>query len=156
MEKQIFTFVRWRASLPYGVVFPPQALNSLLESVLYNFCGNTTILDGTSIWKDKLDKQVTDSRITISASPLDERIICGERFNSEGFRSENYDIIKDGVLKSFMLSSYVANKTCRERARNSSDSFIMAPGDTTVSEIIKGIDREFSWAGFPAETRHQQ
>lgn len=140
VEKQIFTRPV-EGKFTGTVVFPPQALNSLLESALYNFCGNTTILDGTSIWKDKLDKQVTDSRITISASPLDERIICGERFNSEGFRSENYDIIKDGVLKSFMLSSYVANKTCRERARNSSDSFIMAPGDTTVSEIIKGIDR---------------
>jgi PmbA protein len=123
------------------VIFPPQSLSSVLYSALGNFCGDMTILDGTSIWKDLLNKKVADERMTISVSPLDDRIICGERYTGEGFRAENYDIIKDGVLKSFILSLYVANKTGRERAKNSSGSLVMAPGDTPISEIIKGIDR---------------
>lgn len=140
VEKQVIT-TPVEGKFTGTVVFPPQSLYSLLYSTLFNFCGNTTILDGTSIWKDKLGKQVADCRITVSSSPLDERIICGERFTGEGFKSENYYIIKDGILNSFMLSHYVANKTGRERAKNSSTAFVMANGETPVDEIIKGIDR---------------
>lgn len=140
VEKQIRT-VPIEGKFIGTVLFPPQSLASVLYSALGNFCGNTTILDGTSIWKEELNKKVADERITVTSAPLDDRIICGEMFTSEGFRSENYYIIKEGILKSFMLSYYVANKTGRDRAKNASASFIMSPGDISVSDIIKGIDK---------------
>ncbi|MFA6730403.1 MAG: TldD/PmbA family protein [Eubacteriales bacterium] len=123
------------------VVLPPQTLGGVLYVLLSNFCGDMSILNGTSLWKDMIGKKVADEKITLSLSPLDGRVVCGERFTSEGFRSENYDIIKDGALNSFMLSLYVANKTGRTRARNSSFNLIMAPGEKPIAEIIKGIDK---------------
>ena len=122
-------------------VLPPSSLGTFIGSALGNFATDGTLLDGTSPWKDSLGKVVADSAITISAAPLDERIVCGERFTGEGFRSENYDIIKDGVLESFMLSGYVANKTGLPRAKNSSYSIVMKPGDTAYADIIAGIER---------------
>ena len=122
-------------------VLPPSSLGTFIGSALGNFTADGTLLDGTSPWKDSLGKVVADSAITISAAPLDERIVCGERFTGEGFRSENYDIIKDGVLESFMLSGYVANKTGLPRAKNSSYSIVMKPGDTPYADIIAGIER---------------
>ena len=122
-------------------VLPPFSLGTFIGSALSNFTADGTLLDGTSPWKDSLGKVVADPAITISAAPLDERIVCGERFTGEGFRSENYDIIKDGVLESFMLSGYVANKTGLPRAKNSSYSIVMKPGDTPYADIIAGIER---------------
>jgi PmbA protein len=122
-------------------VLPPSSLGTFIGSALSNFTADGTLLDGTSPWKDSLGKVVADSAITISAAPLDERIVCGERFTGEGFRSENYDIIKDGVLESFMLSGYVANKTGLPRAKNSSYAIVMKPGDTAYADIIAGIER---------------
>ena len=122
-------------------VLPPSSLGTFIGSALSNFTADGTLLDGTSPWKDSLGKVVADPAITISAAPLDERIVCGERFTGEGFRSENYDIIKDGVLESFMLSGYVANKTGLPRAKNSSYSIVMKPGDTPYADIIAGIER---------------
>ena len=122
-------------------VLPPSSLGTFIGSALGNFTADGTLLDGTSPWKDSLGKVVADPAITISAAPLDERIVCGERFTGEGFRSENYDIIKDGVLESFMLSGYVANKTGLPRAKNSSYSIVMKPGDTAYADIIAGIER---------------
>lgn len=122
-------------------VFPPSSLGTFIGSALGNFASDGTLLDGTSPWKDSLGKVVADSAITISAAPLDERIVCGERFTGEGFRSENYDIIRDGVLESFMLSGYVANKTGLPRAKNSSYAIVMKPGDTPYADIIAGIER---------------
>lgn len=122
-------------------VFPPSSLDTFIDSALGNFASDGTLLDGTSPWKDSLGKVVADSAITISAAPLDERIVCGERFTGEGFRSENYDIIRDGVLESFMLSGYVANKTGLPRAKNSSYAIVMKPGETPYADIIAGIER---------------
>ena len=122
-------------------VFPPSSLGTFIGSALGNFASDGTLLDGTSPWKDSLGKVVADSAITISAAPLDERIVCGERYTGEGFRSENYDIIKDGMLESFMLSGYVANKTGLPRAKNSSYAIVMKPGETPYADIIAGIER---------------
>ena len=122
-------------------VLPPSSLGTFIGSALSNFTADGTLLDGTSPWKDSLGKVVADSAITISAAPLDERIVCGERFTGEGFLSENYDIIKDGVLESFMLSGYVANKTGLPRANNSSYAIVMKPGETPYADIIAGIER---------------
>ena len=122
-------------------VFPPSSLGTFIGSALGNFASDGTLLDGTSPWKDSLGKVVADPAITISAAPLDERIVCGERFTGEGFRSENYDIIRDGVLESFMLSGYVANKTGLPRAKNSSYAIVMKPGETPYADIIAGIER---------------
>lgn len=122
-------------------VFPPSSLGTFIGSALGNFASDGTLLDGTSPWKDSLGKVVADASVTISAAPLDERIVCGERFTGEGFLSENYDIIKDGMLESFMLSGYVANKTGLPRAKNSSYAIVMKPGDTSYADIIASIER---------------
>ncbi len=140
VEKQIYT-VPVEGKFVGTVIYPPQALNEMLYTALSNFTGDMGILDGTSIWKDSLGKKVADERVTVSVSPLDERIICGERYTGEGFISENYDVIKDGVLDSFTLSLYVANKTGKERAKNSSFSLVMKNGDTPIEEIIKGVEK---------------
>ena len=61
---------------------------------------------------------MADDRFTLSVIPHDPRIVCGERITSDGYRSEDYDIIKDGVLNSFCLSEYAANKTGLTRSKS--------------------------------------
>jgi PmbA protein len=119
----------------------PSCLESIIYSIINNFAGTNVILDGTSVWKDKINKKVADEQITISINPLDEKIVCGERVTEDGFISENYDFIKDGVLKSFFIPLYVANKTGYERAKNSSYSIVIKEGNTPVQDIIKGIKK---------------
>lgn len=123
------------------VVLAPACLASTLYSVCTNFASDGVILDGTSLWKDMLGKKVADDRITVSLKPRDPRIVCGENYTSEGYLSEDFDIINDGVLNSFMLSRYVANKTGLDAAPNSSFSLVVKNGDTPLEEIIKSIDK---------------
>lgn len=122
-------------------VFPQSSLGTVLSSVIGNFASDSTILDGTSPWKDKLGEVVADPRITISVCPSDPRIVCGETYSSEGFKNEDFDLIKDGVLESFMLSLYVSNKTGLPRAKNQTWSLVMKPGEKPLDEIIAGIER---------------
>ena len=123
------------------VLLTPETFAEMIGTAISNFAGDMTLLDGTSLWKDKLGTQVADKRLTVASAPLDERVVCGERYTGEGYLSENYDIIKDGVLNSFALSQYVANKTGNARAKNSAMNLIVPAGDTPLEDIIKGIDR---------------
>ena len=121
------------------LVLTPACLDDMLGMAISNFAGDMNMLSGTSIWRDKLGCPVADGRLTVSRAPLDDRIAFGERHTDDGFRSENFDIIKDGVLTSFDISNYVANKTGFPRAKNTSSCLLAAPGDTPLCDIIAGI-----------------
>lgn len=123
------------------VIITPACLAELLLIAFGNFISDSTIIDGTSPWKSMLGKQVASEKLSISTRPLDKQVVCGERFTGEGFLSENMDIIKDGVLKNFMLSNYGSRKTGFPRALNSSYNLFVEPGDTRLNDLIKNIDR---------------
>lgn len=121
------------------IVLTPSSLGSFLGSAVSNFVSDSVVLEKTSIWLDKLEKQVADSRISISLCPGDSRIVCGERYTNDGFLSQDFDLIKNGVLKSFLLSLYVANKSGFAPAKNSSFSVVAKSGDTSYEDMIKNI-----------------
>ena len=124
------------------VILAPGALGEIvLNTVAGNFLSDGSLITGTSIWKDKLGEQVADPRLTISLTPSAPWAVCGESFCSEGYLSEDFDVIRDGVLQSFMLSQYGANKTGGKRAPNQSSNVCIPAGDTPLEEIIRGIDR---------------
>ncbi len=130
------------------LILTPQCLSELLYGVISNFVSDHAVLEKTSIWMDKLGKKVADERLTISAAPLDERILCGQRYTQEGFLAENYDVIKNGVLQSFMLSLYVANKTGFERAKNTSYAIVIEGGDMSYEEMIRNVKSGMIVGGF--------
>ena len=122
-------------------VFSPACLGDLLGIVTGSFTGDLALIEGTSIWKNKLGQQVADDRFTLSVIPHDPRIVCGERITSDGYRSEDYDIIKDGVLNSFCLSEYAANKTGLTRSKSTSGCIGVKPGGESLDKLIAGIEK---------------
>ena len=123
------------------IVLTPGSLGEFLGSIISNFASDNVILEKTSIWLEKLDRQVADERLTISMCPGDSRIVCGQRYTQDGFLAEDYDLIKNGVLKSFLLSLYVANKSGFAPARNTSFSVIIENGDTSYEDMIRQIKK---------------
>lgn len=123
------------------VIITPACLADILLISFGNFISDSTIIDGTSPWKSMLGKQVASSKLSVYTKPLDDQVVCGERFTSEGFMSENMEIIKDGVLKSFMLSNYGSRKTGFPRALNSSRNLFVEPGDMSFKDLVKNVDR---------------
>lgn len=135
-ENQIHT-VATQGKYEGTVIFTPDCLGGMLYELLGNFVTDSVLLDGTSLWKDALNTQVADPRLTITFAPSDPRIVNGENYTGEGFLARDYDLIKDGVLKQFMLSAYAANKTGKDRAPNSGSGFIVKPGDISLEDLIK-------------------
>jgi PmbA protein len=78
----------------------------------------------------------------LRAAPLHPLVASKDWMTRDGYESRDIDFIKDGILTSFALSLYGANKTGKPRAGNSSHwSFEIPAGDKPLAEIIKGVDR---------------
>ena len=62
------------------------------------------IISKTSIYKEKLESQITDSRFSLHARPISDEISDGYFITDDGFVAENSTIIDKGVLKTHLLS----------------------------------------------------
>jgi len=124
------------------IIVTPTCADMFWYTLISCFLSDGPMIEGTSRWKDALDTVVADKKLTLRTVPLHHEIVGGERFTGDGFLSQDADLIKDGVLKSFALSLYGANKTGKPRALNTAHYTIEAvAGDTALADMIKGIDR---------------
>jgi PmbA protein len=124
------------------VLLAPAALSEIVLGTIFgNFVSDSSLIEGTSIWKDKLGEMVADERLTISQKAMDDDVVIGSRVTGEGYPAENFDLIRNGRLVSFDLSQYGANKTGQNRAGCSTGNIFIPAGDQSLEEIIKGIER---------------
>lgn len=130
------------------VVFTPDCLASMLSSVIESFASGASLIDGTSIWLDKLGKAVASPALTLSLAPKHKKILYREQYTADGYPTEDFDLICDGELKGFVASAYIANKAGVARSANTSGAYVMPTGDKTLSELIAGIDRGLLVARF--------
>lgn len=141
VEKQIYT-KSMQGKFVGTVLVPPGCLGEILYYALGTFADGAAVNSGTSIWKNKLGEKVADERLTVSLSPCCDDIICGSRWTSDGYLTEKFDLIKNGILQSFVINKYFSNKTGFERSLNYSlENFAVTSGDKSVDDIIKGIKK---------------
>lgn len=140
VQKQIYT-VPVNGKFEGTILLPPGCLGNVLYYALGTFANGSAVCEGTSIWKDKLGEKVADKRLTISFAPCSDEIVCGERWTADGYVSEDFNIIENGVLKAFMMNKYFSNKSGMPRSGNTAiENMVIPAGDTSLAEIIKGID----------------
>lgn len=122
-------------------VFAPSCLGDIIGTAVDSFTSDSSIIDSTSPWRNELGKKVASDSLTVSLIPIDERVIGGERFTSEGYKTKNCDVIKNGILESFTLSEYAARKSGEKRCSTLSGCMEVHAGDTPYDELIKKIDK---------------
>ncbi|MCR5468699.1 MAG: TldD/PmbA family protein [Lachnospiraceae bacterium] len=123
------------------VIFTPECFAQMLGYSLGVLTTDAVILDGTSQWKDKIGEKVVSEKLTLSMEPWNDDIITNEVHTGDGFRSENYTVLDEGVLKSFCVSLYTSNKCKVERAKNSSMDMIVKAGDTSFEDMVKAVKK---------------
>lgn len=123
-------------------------VNQFVGYLLEVGAGGGYILDGTSVWIDKIGEEVTSEKLSIKMDPQDERIIRGETLTFDGFRSEAYDVIENGVLKNYMIDYYISEKTGYKRAANLGRDMVIKSGDISYEKMIKNIKKGILIDGF--------
>lgn len=119
------------------MIITPHCLHSFIGFLLGKIV-DYDLISGTSIYKDKLNQQVASEKLSIHSRPVSANTVGGYFVTSDGFKAKDVTILDAGVLKSYQLSLYGANKTGLSRAVNSGGCYFVDPGDTSLDEIIKG------------------
>ncbi|MBQ6735521.1 MAG: TldD/PmbA family protein [Lachnospiraceae bacterium] len=123
------------------VLLTPKIAREIIGEALYQFTFDRALLTGNSVWKEKLGQKVADQRLTVSLKPRDKSVVCGARYTAEGYPAEDFDVIRNGVLNSFCLTKYAANKTGNERAGNNSFDLVIAPGSCPLKNLLSSIEK---------------
>jgi PmbA protein len=106
-EKQIETKVL-DGKFTGEIIITPNCLDGIIYDIQSNFLSDAVLINGTSIYKNSLDKQVASPMVTILSCPTEETLPGGSFLTPDGYTAQNMPIIENGILKNFVLSRYGA------------------------------------------------
>ena len=94
---------------------------------------------------DHLGKQIFPDFVRIHEQPLLMGAMGSAFFDSEGVATAPRDIVKDGILQGFVLSSYSARRLKMETTGNAGGvhNLTIDPGEQGLEEMIGSIEKGF-------------
>ncbi len=123
------------------IIVTPVCLINFLQFITTMAIRDASLISGSSVYKDKLGKQIASQAFTLRSKPVSDEIVDGYYVTPDGFEAENTTIIEKGVLKTFLLSLYGANKTGLPRVSNTAGCDVIEPGDKTLEELAAPIKK---------------
>jgi len=120
------------------IIVTPHCLDDFIRYIT-SYLQDYPLITKTSIYKDKLNKSIADEKFTLHSRPVSDEIADGYFITGDGFEAKNSTIIDNGILKTFLLSLYGANKTGKPKAVNSGGCYIIETGDITHEDMIKNV-----------------
>lgn len=131
-----------------SIICTPELFAELVYMAKQNFISDAVLIDGTSIWKKMIGKKVADEKLTFILKSYDRRLVAGERYTADGFKTEDVPVIEKGILKNFTIGLYAAKKTKKPVTRNSSMDFVIKPGKTPLEQMIASVKKGLIVGGF--------
>jgi len=122
------------------IIITPECLNQTLWMMLSPIFEHQ-IIAKTSIYLDKLNQQIAALNFTVKALPQSKEFAAISFLTNDGFITQNESIIEEGVLKTFILSLYGANKTGFARSLSGAENMIVEPGDISFKQMVKNCKK---------------
>ncbi|MBC8214813.1 MAG: TldD/PmbA family protein [Candidatus Marinimicrobia bacterium] len=129
------------------VIITPECFGDFV-SAFESMISDYPLISGTSIYKDKLNEQIADKKLSIHCRPVSNDIEVGYFVTSDGYETKNSTVIDKGELKTFLLGLYGSNKTGLEKAVNSGGAFVIDAGDKSLDDLIKSVKQGILMARF--------
>ncbi len=114
------------------IVYDPRVSQSL-PSHLAGAINGAAVARGTTFLKDKMGQQVMAAAITIVDNPLRRRGLRSKGFDAEGIATQRRDLIKDGVLQSWVLDLRSARQLGLQSTGNASRGTSSPPSPSTTN-----------------------
>ena len=92
-----------------SVIFDKRIAKGML-SVFASAISSSAIARGTSFLKDKINEQIFSNSINIIDKPDIIKGLGSKNFDSEGIKSETLNLVKEGVLKNYLVDTYNGKK----------------------------------------------
>ena len=131
-----------------SIICTPELFAEFMMMVVGNYISDGVLIEGTSLWKRKIGKKVASEKLTATIKSSDRRIVVGEKYTSDGFRTEDLPLIEKGVLKNFKIGLYAAKKTKKPVSKNSSMDLVVKPGTSSLEKMIASVKKGLIVGGF--------
>ncbi|QDZ08227.1 TldD/PmbA family protein [Sphingomonas panacisoli] len=139
------------ASGPMPVIFDPRVGSSLIGHLIGAIAG-AAIARGTSFLLGKLGEQIFADGITITDDPHRPRGLRSRPFDGEGLSVSPTDIVRDGVLQTWLLESASARQLGLEPTGHAvrggsgapgvgTSNTYLAPGKASRDDLFAGVMR---------------
>lgn len=121
--------------------------STVMKSILSNFIdmlSATNIRQKISCLEGKLNEKVFSDKLTIIEDPKNEDYPGATIFDDEGTETEKKEIIKDGVLKTYLYNIKEAKEQNKKTTGNgyssiSTRNMYIKPGDKILEEMMKKL-----------------
>jgi PmbA protein len=131
----------------YTLLLANRSVGRILGAVLGPLSG-AAIWQGRSVFADKLGKEIGSSSLSILDDPQIPRAHGSRSFDKDGLRPKPRTIVKDGVLKTWLLDAYHARKLSREPNGGGLCNVLVRPGERNWRDILKSHDQAIRVTSF--------
>ncbi|MFA9393002.1 MAG: TldD/PmbA family protein [Prolixibacteraceae bacterium] len=122
-------------------------LGRLLGPVISALNGSA-IQQKDSFLIDKLGQKVVSEKLSIIDDPFLPSGNASKLFDGEGLATKKRNIITQGVLNTYFIDNYYANKMGAAPTGGSTSNLVFDLGDQTMDEMISNIKRGILVTGF--------
>jgi PmbA protein len=129
----------------YEVVFSNTALATLF-SAFQNIFSADAVQKNTSLLKGKLNEKIGFDLVTIVDDPFMKKSASSRSFDDEGVATKYKELIKDGVLKTYLHNLVTAKKDGVQSTGNgfggsvSAVNLKMESGQSSLGDMIQSMD----------------
>jgi PmbA protein len=123
------------------VLFSPEMAASLLGSFIGAIRGGN-LYRKSSFLLDSLGKPVFPAFVHIQEQPHIRAALGSAPYDNEGVTTRTHDLVKEGVLQSYVLSSYSARKLGLATTGNAGGvhNLVIEPGDKDQAGLMAAMD----------------
>ena len=126
----------------FPVLFEAPLAAGLLGSLVHAVSGGA-LYRKASFLLDHLGKRVMPEFVQISERPHIKRGLGSSAFDSDGVATRDREVVTDGILQAYFLSTYTARKLGMQTTANAggSHNLMIKPGDLDFTALLAKMDR---------------
>ena len=130
------------STLSVPVIFEAQVADSLFSSFINAISGGSQYRK-SSFLLDKVGELICPQHINISERPHIKKGIGSSPFDNDGMATRDHQLIADGRLQGYVLSSYSARKLGLEPTGNAGGvhNLIVETGDQDLESLLRAMNR---------------
>jgi len=131
----------------YDMIIENRAARRLL-SYLKGPLSGASLQQKKSYLEGMLNKKIASEKLTIIDDPFIKGALGSKLYDSDGFATKKRTIIDKGVLKSYLINNYYANKMGVEPTSGSISNLVFEYGDRSLDEMMAGLEKGIVVTGF--------